>query len=71
MTIEKNQLYLACNPLDEGRTLRIVEVAGGHARVTTFNGPRRDRWISIKSLHASATTRSGQLRRSGYALVEE
>jgi len=74
MTVEKNQMYRACNPLDEGRTLRVLgvaEVASGFAWVASVDGPPRERWINIKQLHASAMTRSGQPRRSGYALVEE
>jgi len=71
MSVEKDQLYPACNPLDEGRTLRIVGVVGGHARIFTVGGPARERWIAVKHLHATATTRDGQPRRSGYALVEE
>ncbi|MBH1939253.1 hypothetical protein I5Q34_34200 [Streptomyces sp. AV19] len=71
-TIRVGQVYVACHPLDEGRRIRITEYEGySDARVVDADTGKRPRWILTAQLHASATTRQGKPRRSGYALEQE
>lgn len=73
--IEKNQVYVACDPRDEGRTIRVVDVYGdsrsGKVGVVTLTDDGRElrrRDMDTSVLHESAVTRDGVRRRSGYAL---
>lgn len=68
--IRPGQVYVACHPLDEGRRIRVLKVAGDRITVETLGGgPRRYREMGAAHLHASATSpRTGRPRRTGYAL---
>lgn len=70
--IRPGQVYVACDPRDEGRRIRVEEVSesGQRARVVTLTdaGPTRRRDMWTRDLHASATTRTGRPRITGYAL---
>ena len=80
--IRPGQVYVACHPLDEGRRIVVVTapvttpgLAGfGKVDVETIDGRgrrSRRRAMDITQLHASATNpRTGQPRRTGYALEE-
>ncbi|MFJ6136558.1 hypothetical protein [Kitasatospora sp. NPDC092286] len=64
------QEYISCHPLDEGRRIRIIALAGGRAEVITLDGPPRRRDILLGVLHPTATTAHGRPRRTGYRLLE-
>lgn len=68
--IQPGQVYVACHPLDKGRRIRITNYLPGHvgAVVVDADTGKRPRWLSLRALHATATTRTGQPRRTGYAL---
>lgn len=68
MTVEPGQIYRSCNPLDEGRMIRIILIREGRAWVESHGATPRPRWMSLAPLHATATTRDGKPRRTGYAL---
>ncbi|MEW1638617.1 hypothetical protein AB0469_31735 [Streptomyces sp. NPDC093801] len=70
MTIKARQTYRAANPLDEGRRILIVSCPEGldFAWVCDPLTGLRPRTISLRSLHATPTTKTGQPRRSGYVL---
>ncbi|GGP55717.1 hypothetical protein [Streptomyces abikoensis] len=71
ITLRADQIYVACNPRDEGRRIRIKSYTLGHshAHVVDANTGKRPRWIAATQLHASSTALNGRPRRSGYALV--
>lgn len=71
--IRSGQVYVACGPLDEGRRIRVIWIGSssrdGQIRIADADTGRRPRWIKAGALHASAINpRTGQPRRSGYAL---
>ncbi len=68
--VTAGQVYESCHPMDEGRQIRIVGVGPVHADVETVTGPSRPRSILLCHLHPTATTAAGQLRRTGYRLVQ-
>ncbi|MFD9569957.1 hypothetical protein ACFWBI_08945 [Streptomyces sp. NPDC059982] len=70
MTIQPGQTYRAANPLDEGRRILIVSRPEGcdFAWVCDPLTGLRPRTISLRSLHATSTTKVGRARRSGYVL---
>jgi hypothetical protein len=71
--ISENQVYVACNPLDEGRRIRIVSYRPGAQRAHVVDAVtgKRYRQITTASLHQSATTRDGAARRTGYVLAAD
>ncbi len=69
--IEPGQIYRSCDPRG-GPRIRITAYLPGWNRAdvvdaTTGKYPRR---IIVRNLHATATTQSGQPRRTGYALEQ-
>lgn len=69
MTIQAGQIYRSCDPRG-GPRIRVKSYTPGHntAHVVDADDDKRPRWILVDSLHASATTRYGKPRRTGYAL---
>lgn len=67
--ITPGQVYVACHPLDERRRIRITAYTPGVGRATVVDADTglRPRGILVTSLHASATTRNGTPRQTGYA----
>lgn len=75
--IKKDQVYVACDPRDEGRTIKVVDVYGdsrsGKVGVVTLTDDGRElrrRDMDVSVLHQSRFTRDGAVRRAGYALDE-
>ncbi|MCX5197199.1 hypothetical protein OOK31_25430 [Streptomyces sp. NBC_00249] len=70
MTIQPGQIYRAATPLDGGRRILIASRPASHDYVWVCDAVTRlrPRTISLRSLHASPTTRDGQPRRTGYIL---
>lgn len=76
--IKKDQVYVACDPRDEGRTIKVVAVYGdsrsGKVGVVTLTEDGRElrrRDMDTAVLHGSKFTRDGDVRRTGYALCED
>lgn len=69
MPIGPGQIYRSCDPRG-GPRIRITWYVPGHARahVVDAQDGKRFRQIRVTALHATATTRDGQPRRTGYAL---
>lgn len=72
VTVQLGQTYRAANPLDEGRRILVASRPEGHdfAWVCDAVTRLRPRTISLRSLHASPTTKAGQPRRTGYVLEQ-
>ena len=71
MTIEPGQIYQSCDPRDQPPIrLRIESWRPGDARAHVVDAAtgKRFRQILVNSLHDSPTTKTGQPRRTGYAL---
>jgi hypothetical protein len=70
--ITKDQIYRSCDPRG-GPTIRIVSYTSGlnGAEVVDAHSGKQPRRILARNLHDSATTKAGQPRRTGYALVAE
>lgn len=68
-SIEPGQVYRSCHPLDNIR-IRIVRHVPGWNRADVVDATtgKRPRQVLVSALHASATTKSGAPRRTGYAL---
>ncbi|WP_149038077.1 hypothetical protein [Kitasatospora sp. MBT63] len=66
----EGQIYESCHPLDEGRRVRVVSVGPNRAEVETIGGPPRRRPILLGQLHATALSKAGRPRRTGYRLVQ-
>ncbi|WP_181811064.1 hypothetical protein [Streptomyces ipomoeae] len=68
--IQSGQVYVACDPREEGRRIRITAYTPGHthADIVDADSGRRPRPIQVRSLHQSATVRGGASRRTGYVL---
>ena len=69
--IQPGQTYRHCDPRESIR-IRIVRYTPGAARVYVVDAVtgKRHRQILVTHLHASPTTKTGQPRRSGYALEQ-
>ncbi|MFJ4808528.1 hypothetical protein [Streptomyces longwoodensis] len=69
--IQPGQIYRHCDPRESIR-IRIVSYRHGDARAHVVDAVtgKRYRQILVTYLHASATTRDGRPRRSGYALEQ-
>jgi hypothetical protein len=70
-SIQPGQTYRSCDPRG-GPRIRIVRYEPGWNRAdvvdaTTGKQPRR---IVVRDLHPTATTRTGQPRRTGYVLEQ-
>ncbi|MFD3520425.1 hypothetical protein [Streptomyces sp. NPDC058653] len=67
--IQPGQTYRSLKPSDKGWRIRIVEVGATMARaVDASNGRPLLNPVMLHSLHATATTRDGKPRRTGYVL---
>lgn len=66
--IQPGQVFRACDPRDSIR-IRIVRYEPGWNRADVVDAVtgKRPRSIVATALHASATTRDGKPRRTGYA----
>lgn len=70
--IQPGQTYRSLKPRDKGWRIRIVDVGATSARaVEAANGRALLNRIMLRSLHATATTRDGKPRRTGYVLEEK
>lgn len=72
MTIQPGQIYRSCRPGDQGFRIRITSVGAEVARAVSVDGG----WallnpVPLSRLHADPTTKSGQPRRTGYALEQQ
>lgn len=67
--IRPGQIYRSCDPRG-GPIIRITRYRPGDARahVVDARDGKRFRQILVTALHATATTRTGAPRRTGYAL---
>lgn len=64
------QVYRSCDPRG-GPTVRIIQIHPNSATVVDAVTGKRPRDILLDTLHGSATTRTGQPRRTGYALEQQ
>lgn len=71
-TIRPGQVYTDCDPRSS-ITIRIADYTPGTNRAGAVDAStgKRYRQILVRSLHASATTRDGKPRRTGYRLVRD
>ena len=71
-TIKPGQVYESCDPRG-GFAIRIVAYTPGSNRADVIDHMtgKYPRSILVTSLHATATTRHGHKRRTGYRLVQE
>lgn len=69
--IEPGQIYRSCDPRG-GPRIRITHYLPdcNRADVVDATTGKRPRGIIVRHLHATATTKTGQPRRTGYALEE-
>lgn len=67
--IQPGQVYCSCDPRG-GPRIRVVEYALGWvgAVVVDADTGKRRRRVLVTALHTSSTTKTGQRRRTGYAL---
>lgn len=71
MTIQPGQIYRSCKPSANGFRIRIISVGSLSARaVDASNGRPLLYRVQLSNLHDSATTKTGQPRRAGYALEQ-
>lgn len=72
MPIQPGQIYRHCDPRESIR-IRITAYTPGDARAHVVDAVtgKRPRPILVTHLHDSATTKTGQPRRTGYALEQE
>lgn len=70
MPIEAGQTYRSCDPRG-GPSIRIVEIHPNSATVVDAVTGKRPRSILLAALHDTATTKTGQPRRTGYALEQQ
>lgn len=70
--IEAGQIYRSCDPRG-GSSIRIEKYHPGDARAHVVDAAtgKRFRQILVNSLHDSPTTKTGQPRRTGYALEQQ
>ncbi|RKN61887.1 hypothetical protein D7231_31955 [Streptomyces klenkii] len=68
--VRPGQVYVACDPRDGGRRIRVEAVHGLRATVVTLTaqGPARRRVMWTDLLHPTPHTPDGQPRHTGYAL---
>jgi len=70
--LRPGQVYVSCDPRDQGRRIRIETVRPLSFSVTvvtlTEKGPMRQRSLSTYSLHPTAKRSDGTDRVTGYAL---
>ncbi|WP_405699091.1 hypothetical protein OG209_05220 [Streptomyces sp. NBC_01383] len=69
--IQPEQTYRSADPRDTHREpIRITAYTPGHARahIVDARSGKKFRQILVSSLHATATTRDGKPRRTGYVL---
>ena len=69
MTIQPGQIYRSCKPGHEDFRIRITSVGAERVSAISIDGG----WLLlnpplIRQLHATATTKTGQPRRTGYVL---
>jgi hypothetical protein len=67
--IQPGQTYRSLDPRG-GPRIRVEALAPGGSRawVVDARTGKRPRWVLAAALHASPTTKTGQPRRTGYAL---
>ncbi|KAF0646285.1 MULTISPECIES: hypothetical protein [Streptomyces] len=67
MSIAPTQTYRSADPRG-GPRIRIEKYTPGHAHawVSDADTGKRARWVLVRSLHQTPTTRTGQPRRTGY-----
>lgn len=67
--VQPGQTYRAANPLDEGRRILIASnPLSDFVWVCDAATRARPRAVSLRNLHSSPLTRTGQPRRTGYIL---
>ncbi|MFF8840527.1 hypothetical protein [Streptomyces sp. NPDC015130] len=69
--IQPGQIYRSADPRG-GPRIRIERFTPGHNHVWAVDAQngKRARWILIRNLHATATTKTGARRRTGYVLEQ-
>jgi hypothetical protein len=67
--IEPGQVYRSCDPRG-GPLVRVVTVNPNSVNVVDAQDGKRPRRILLAYLHDSPTTKTGQPRRTGYALEQ-
>lgn len=67
--IQPGQTYRSADPRG-GPRIRVERFTAGHSHVWAVNAydGKRGRWILIRNLHDSASTKTGARRRTGYVL---
>ncbi|MGZ0231154.1 hypothetical protein [Streptomyces sp. CPS1] len=70
--IEPGQTYRSLDPRG-GPRIRIKSFTPGHTHAWVEDAAtgKRARWVLVSALHESATTKTGQPRRTGYALEQQ
>lgn len=72
MTIQPGQTYRSADPRGGPRILIAAYTHGhAHAHVIDADTGKRHRLILAHTLHATATTKAGRARRTGYVLETE
>ena len=67
--IRAGRKFAHCHPYDS-TVLIVREYDGGDRVLVTDTRGKNPRGVLAKNLHASATTKTGRSRRSGYAPVD-
>ncbi|RSS59826.1 hypothetical protein [Streptomyces sp. WAC01280] len=69
--IQPGQIYRSADPRG-GPRIRVERYTHGHdhAWVVNAHDGKRARWVLTRSLHATATAKTGTPRRTGYVLEQ-
>jgi hypothetical protein len=66
--LDKGEVFISCNPRENGRMIRIVNYVPGAetAHIATHPSDTRIRRIKVSELHDEAITQQGNPRLTGY-----